>query len=151
MKSKKKSNILELVFAYSSLLIMAVCVYTVMYWKFHDYRILEPLEGNYQLDQTVYKQGDNFDIRLRVCKTREIPENIYGRFVDGLIYSVPENTSNFEEGCYDTIISSVDIPENLPVGMYHYEESIEYRVNPIRTIIYEFTTEEFEVIGNGCN
>jgi len=117
-----------------------------IYWLFGEYNILTPMEGNYQLDKTVYKRGEALSIHFRICKNRGFVEDIYGKFVDGVIFSVPENTSDFEMGCYDTYISSVSIPETLPEGKYIYMEDIVYQVNPIRTIEYTFTTPEFEVI-----
>ena len=83
---------------------------------------------------------------LELCKNKEIEEDVYGKFIDGVIYSIPENSSSFEVGCYSTYILSVTIPDNLPAGTYIYEETIVYRVNPLRTVTYTFTTPEFEVV-----
>lgn len=131
--------------------LLAVVVFMVgliLYWQIYPYNILEAKERNYSLDKTVYKQGEDFDIHFEICKNMDIEEDVYGKFIDGVIYSIPENSSDFEVGCYDTYISSVSIPDNLPVGTYVYEETIIYRVNPIRTITYTFTTPKFEVIEN---
>lgn len=118
----------------------------VLYWQVYPYNILEVKEGNYLLDKTVYKQGEDFNIHFEVCKNIDIEEDIYGKFIDGVIYSIPENSSNLKKGCYSTYILGVSIPNNLPEGKYIYEETIIYRVNPIRTITYTFTTPEFEVV-----
>jgi len=128
------------------LVVVAFMVGTILYWQVAPYNILEVKDGNYTLDKTVYKQGEIFPIHFELCKNTEIEEDIYGKFIDGVIYSIPENSSNFEVGCYSTYISSVTIPDNLPAGTYIYEETIIYRVNPIRTVTYTFTTPEFEVI-----
>lgn len=128
------------------LVVVLFLVGVILYWQIYPYNILEAKEGNYTLDKTVYKQGEDFDIHFKICKNMEIDEDVYGKFIDGVIYSIPENSSDFEVGCYDTYISSVSIPDNLPAGSYVYEETIIYRVNPIRNITYTFTTEQFEVI-----
>ena len=73
-------------------------------------------------------------------------EDVYGKFIDGVIYSVPENTSDFETGCYDTVINSVKIPDSLPEGTYFYEETVVYRVNPLKEVSYTFKTPEFTVV-----
>lgn len=123
----------------------------VVYWILEPSNVIKELEGNYQLDKTVYTQGESFPIHLRICKNRQLREDIYGRFIDGVIFSIPENTSDFDKGCYDTYISSVSIPETLPDGKYYYEEKVVYQLNPIRTVEYTFKTPKFEVVGNDCN
>jgi len=125
---------------------MMIAFGLILYWSLANYNVLEELEGNYQIDKTVYTQGERFDIHLRICKNDNIREDVYGRFVDGVIYSVPENTSNFDIGCYDTIINSISIPDSLPEGTYSYSEDIVYKVNPIKEITYRFTTPEFTVV-----
>jgi len=130
------------------LVVVAILVGTILYWQIAPYNILEAKEGNYTLDKTVYKQGEDFPIHFEICKNMEIEEDIYGTFIDGVIYSIPDNSSNFDVGCYSTYISSVNIPDNLPAGTYVYEETVIYHVNPLRIVTYTFTTEEFEVIEN---
>lgn len=129
-----------------TLVVILIMVGVILYWQIYPYKVLEAREGNYGIDKTVYKQGEDFNIRFEVCKNMKIEEDIYGKFIDGVIYSIPENSSSFETGCYSTYISSVSIPDNLPAGTYIYEETVVYRVNPIRTITYTFTTPEFEVV-----
>lgn len=128
------------------LVIMLSFVGVITYWQVKEYEVITPLEGNYALDKTVFKQGDEFKIHLKICKNMEFREDVYGRFIDGVIFSVPENTSDFDTGCYDTYITSVKIPHTLPAGKYVYEEKIIYRVNPLKEVEYVFTTPEFEVI-----
>lgn len=117
-----------------------------IYWLVNPYDIIEPLEGNYELDKYVFEHGERLDIHLRICKKENIRETILGRFVDGVIFSIPSNESNFEAKCYDSYISSVSIPSTLPEGNYVYEEQVIYQVNPIRTISYTFRTPLFQVV-----
>lgn len=128
------------------LIVVAFLVGTILYWQIAPYKILEAKEGNYTLDKYEYKKGEDFPIHFEICKNMDIEEDVYGKFIDGVIYSIPENSSDFETGCYSTYISSVNIPDNLPAGHYVYEETIIYRVNPIRTVTYTFTTPRFEVV-----
>lgn len=134
-----------------NVVVIAVFVFIaiIFYWLLRPYEVITPLEGNYEIDKMVYMQGERFDIHLRICKNIQIKEDVFGRFIDGVIFSVPENTSNFEKGCYDTIISSVKIPRTLPTGDYIYREQIVYKVNPLREITYTFETPKFSVIDDG--
>lgn len=142
MKSGRLNDWLLNIVLLSVLLLVGVLVY----WQASRYDLLEIKTGNYSLDKTVYKQGEMLPIRFHLCKKANAEEEVYGRFVDGVIYSVPQKGSRFKPGCYDTYISSVSIPINLPEGKYVYEETIIYKVNPIRTVEYTFTTPEFSVI-----
>ncbi len=141
MREKCNSWILNIL-----LIVVTFLMGLIIYWQVAPYNILEAKEGNYTLDKTIYKQGEDFNIRFELCKNITIEEDIYGKFIDGVIYSIPENSSDFEVGCYSTYISSVSIPDNLPAGTYIYEETVIYRVNPFRVIEYTFTTPTFEVI-----
>lgn len=118
----------------------------VLYWNMADYDVITPLEGNYALDKTEYRKGEELVIHLRICKNLSIREDVYGRFIDGVIFSVPENSSDFDTGCYDTYITSISIPETLPLGEYIYEEKVVYKVNPLKEITYTFKTPKFVVI-----
>lgn len=116
------------------------------YWHLADYEVLTPHEGNYELDKTQYKKGETLLIHLRICKNIDLRERVYGRFIDGVIFSVPDMASNFDVKCYNDYLAGVKIPDTLPVGNYVYEEKIVYKVNPVKEITYTFTTPEFQVI-----
>jgi hypothetical protein len=116
------------------------------YWEIRDYEVLTPLENNYELSKEVYKKGEVLEIKFRICKNLNYPEQVLGRFVDGVIFSIPDKNTNFDVGCYDTYLTGVSIPETLPEGDYIYEEKIVYRVNPFKTIEYTFTTPPFAVV-----
>lgn len=118
----------------------------VCYWHFREYNILEPSTGNFTLETTVYHQGDEFEIPFKICKNLPFRETSLGRFVDGVIFSRPDISSNFDVGCYDTYLTSVNIPLTLPPGTYVYEEIIIYKVNPIKEVSYTFSTQPFKVL-----
>ena len=128
------------------LIIMLTFVGVITYWHLRDYEVLTSLEGNYSLDKYEFRKGEEFNIHFKICKNLSYRELIFGRFVDGVIFSVPDNSSDFDIGCYDTYITSVKIPNTLPVGTYVYEEKIVYRVNPLKEVTYTFRTPEFSVI-----
>jgi hypothetical protein len=127
-------------------IIMLAGVGLISYWGFKDYDILEPQIGNYGLDKEVYENGETLNIHFEICKRLPFREKIVGRFVDGVIFSIPDNESNFDVKCYDTYITGVSIPETLPEGNYIYEEQVTYKVNPIREVTYTFETPRFTVV-----
>lgn len=128
------------------LLLMLGAFSIIAYWELKSYEVLTFSDGNYTLDKEVYYQGDEFRIKFKVCKYYDLQEHVLGRFIDGVIFSVPDVTSNFDTGCYDTFLTSVRIPTTLPGGKYVYEETVIYRVNPLKEVSYTFTTPEFTVL-----
>jgi hypothetical protein len=38
------------------------------------------------------------------------------------------------------------VPRNLPTGDYYMRTVVTYKINPIRTITFEFSTDKFKVI-----
>lgn len=128
------------------LLLMLATFSVIAYWEFKSYEVLTFNDGNYTLEKDTYHRGEEFKIRLKVCKHYDLEEHVLGRFIDGVIFSVPDITSNFDTGCYDTFLTSVRIPSTLPEGKYIYEETVVYKVNPLKEVTYTFKTPEFEVI-----
>jgi len=45
-----------------------------------------------------------------------------------------------------TLPFDITVPEKTSLGTCHFESTIEYQINPIRTIDYYIYTEDFEVI-----
>lgn len=117
-----------------------------IYWHTARYEVITPLEGNYELDKLIFQRGEPLPIRLRICKNLDYSEQVFSRFIDGVIYSLPDNKSSFDVQCYDTYLTESTIPETLVPGTYYYEEKIVYRVNPIKTVEYTFRTPQFEVV-----
>ena len=64
--------------------------------------------------------------------------------VDGVSYLLPQQVTKAGEGCKDFISSTITTP-NLPSGKYHLEATIQYDVNPLRTIEYHQNSEEFYI------
>jgi len=137
---------IEYLYAYGSLAIFAGILSLLGFWWLYPYNVLEAREGNFSLSKQVYEQGEILDVQLILCKNMEVSEHVLGRFIDGIIYTIPDKVSDLEGGCYKTTLVSVKIPDNLPSGKYIYTEEVVYQVNPIRQVKYHFETPEFEVV-----
>lgn len=140
-QSKWTGTILNIV-----LLFMLATFGLIAYWELKSYEVLTFSDGNYTLEKDTYYQGDEFKIKFEVCKHYDLEEHVLGRFIDGVIFSTPDITSKFDTGCYDTFLTSVRIPSTLPEGKYVYEETVIYKVNPLKEVSYTFVTPEFTVL-----
>jgi hypothetical protein len=119
----------------------------IAYWGFRPYNILEYETCDLQTVKESYEVGEVLDFRLQFCKKGNYTATIIRSFHDGVVYMFPALTSKLDEGCYDYYANTTVVP-NVQSGTYTYKTQWEYRVNPIRTVTYEFTSNEFRVVNN---
>jgi hypothetical protein len=118
----------------------------VAYWLIYPYKPLV-VNGDAQVLQDKVKAGDSLIYRLDFCKNMDLPVTIRRRFVDGLVYTLPEfTTHNNKIGCKVQDIL-LEVPETLPDGEYFFYTEFVYKVNPIRSVIVEVESNSFRVIG----
>lgn len=115
-----------------------------MFWWLYPYKIVE-MKQPYEVLTPEVKQGEILIYKQDYCKyTSKVP-TVQRYFVDGLIYAMAEASPTLKEGCR-TNLASILVPRNLPTGKYYMRTIVTYKVNPIRNIIFEFSTDEFRVI-----
>lgn len=124
-----------------------VMIGTFLYWCcIQENQVLAEQEGNFQIEKTVYKRGEPLLIHFKQCKNMDIQGESSGAFVDGVVFLTPPYNRNLEKGCYDWVETTVIIPITLPAGNYQYSETVRYRINPLREVVYRFSTPQFEVV-----
>jgi hypothetical protein len=120
-------------------------IFLILFWLLYPYNILVFKEGNGTVLNTQVKNGGYLQILQIRCKNIAIPGVIDRQFIDGIVYQVPTFTTNRSIGCTNTI-EYVYVPKALPEGTYHIDNTITYKPNPIRTVIYTVRTNNFTVI-----
>jgi hypothetical protein len=94
----------------------------------------------------VIKAGEILTYEVSFCKYTSGVPLLTRTFVDGIIYSIPDFVaSDVEIGCRTNHIG-IQIPVNLPVGVYVMRTKYRYQVNPVRFVEYVSSTEKFTVI-----
>lgn len=116
-----------------------------LYWSLYNYKPMVINKRPLNVLTKEVRQGGTLQFELDYCKYTDLPVTIRRRFVDGIIYAMPDVSANNKEGCRVQRIA-VDIPENLPDGEYIFSLSYVYKVNPIRSVEVTTHTEKFEVI-----
>ncbi len=117
----------------------------IAFWLTYPYKPLE-VNGDAQVLQKEVKAGETLIYRLDFCKNMDLPVTINRRFVDGLVYTLPEfSTHNNKVGCKVQDIL-LDVPVTLPEGTYHFHTEFSYKVNPIRTVTILVESNEFDII-----
>lgn len=79
--------------------------------------------------------------------------NIFGTallhraFSNHIVYSLPDINNYFKNisGCTYRI-ASIEVPTVLPSGTYTYDVKVEYKLNPIRTILRDLPGVEVNII-----
>lgn len=120
-----------------------------VYWKYiEDSRVLD-LESvtNIELPK-VMKEGDPITLTFSFCKFLPLEAEIDSKVIDGEKYAYPRKYTSTSTGCFDEFRDSSDLVPNLSnnEGLFHYERTIRYHVNPLKTVEYKIISNEFEII-----
>ena len=118
----------------------------VWYWHLYPYNPLEieqPLRVLNE-DKTVVA-GEILRYHCHFTKhTDKIPA-INRRLVDGITYSFPETKPRNPVG-ENEFTCTLEIPRSIPEGNYRLDTQACYRMNPVREVCVEYSTDEFKVI-----
>ena len=103
-----------------------------------------------QTDKTVYHRGEVVYIQFSFCKYRRIPATVNWRLVDGQVILFSPIQKDIPIGCYGDdkpyLTSTIRIPMNAPLGVWHLEGTVFYVINPIKTQEQESKTMNFTII-----
>lgn len=118
--------------------------------------VYRPLEIYYDVTQPyeilnenkTVKAGQPVLVRQTYCKTGSYPTSIIIILEDGFYETLRIIESAVEEGCYDNPSRSAVIPLYTTSGEYRIRYRIIVHVNPFRDVVYEFVSEEFNVVND---
>jgi hypothetical protein len=126
------------------LLLSFVLIVQLLYWWIYPYDLME-LKQPFKILTPTVQRGGMFVYEMDYCKKTDLVPVVNRQFVDGLVYILPVSSSSIKRGC-NVIKNSVIIPASLPEGVYYLSSTVIYKVNPIRTITYEYRTDKFTVV-----
>ncbi len=145
LKKKLKRINWEHAYLYVCLTIITTGSVLLGYWALWPVKVAE-FNSPIQVDKTVYRPGERITYTLDYCKYKDIGGTINRALVNSTRTVFTEITGNMAIGCRVTKVSDLVIPDYMDDGDYHIEASIEYQVNPIRTEIVKWQTEQFKII-----
>ena len=138
MKHKIMYIISGLILASAILLIVLIT-----FWYAYPYKPLKV--NNLSVMTREVRRGSTFIYELDYCKKGEGQAQISRRFVDGVVYSMPDIYVLNPEGCR-IINIGIDIPHSLPSGEYRLEIDYSYKVNPIKVVTVKVMTGVFLIV-----
>ena len=134
------------------LLILLILVSTlpVLFVYLYGFEDNPPVEFNnlpFPTDKGEYHPGESIILTLDYCRYTNAPYTRNVRFVDGLVFSVPEQRrGGASVGCRVVDVISEIIPTSLPPGTYYLSGKNIYHVNTFADRIVEWTSETFIVL-----
>jgi len=134
------------VISFGTLAIGIGFVLTILFWLVYPYDVVDI--NTLELLTTSAPQGSNLILRLDYTKHLPLPARVVRSFQDGIVFVTPTLESNIPTGD-NVLIREVPVPESLPPGVYSLHTDMEFKVNPIRSVNVEYTTETFTVTPSG--
>lgn len=138
-------NKLFIYFTYFSTLLILVSIITLGVWAFYPYKVLEFGPDNGKILQKQVKSGDYLEMQQDYCKYRDIVSHVNRQFINSIIYQVPESLNKRPIGCHRRI-EQIYIPKALPPGNYYISTTISFEINPIRKVVLNVKTAQFEIV-----
>lgn len=139
----RKANIL----VYVVLLFLAMVLALFLFWTFSNTDVLkvnnDPVPVS-KISPTPVADGQVV-FRIDFCKSVGAQGTVRPSFVNpARELFLPTYEDKLDKGCgiYDV---PVIIPRDIPAGKYHVHYRITYHVNPIKTVVEEFNSQDFEV------
>lgn len=129
-------------FAFISIAIGFIAIGILTFWNVYPYK---PMKVNsIKLITEEVRTTETLIYELDYCKFNDSKVQISRKFVDGIIFSVPEIFTKNPKGCRKTNIG-IEIPHTLPAGEYKLDIFYTYQVNPIKSVTINATTDTFTV------
>ncbi len=129
---------------------LTIIVLTALFWTLYPYKTAE-IEIPIQIlnENKQVKIGEPILMRVVIDKQSDLtPEgSVYLRCSDGSIVELQSSVVNRPPGKYETVVSKYRMPERAIVGsMCTFNFRNVYQVNPIREIVKDWYSEEFQII-----
>lgn len=138
------------IIAILTFVMLTIIVATALFWTVYPYKTadiqvpIEILNENKQV-----RVGEPIQMKLVYTKYIDnLPKgDVYLKCSDGSIIELQANTANRPAGSYVVVVDKYRIPDRAIEGTkcrFNFRNT--YQVNPIREIVKDWYSEEFEVI-----
>lgn len=123
-----------------------VATLLVLYWAIFPTKIIEYRNDTFTVEQETVEAGSPILLKHDYCFFTNATARVNYTLVNGHTITFPEFNVHVEEGCRETVASSIVIPPYVPPGEHKLVLNVWYRVNPLRTAVHrKFESEPFMV------
>lgn len=142
-----------------------ICMAIIAYLAYFPVQVLDikqcPIivDVNDQIASKV-EPGERLFYKLHYRKYKNLPSTLSMQLINKYQMVFPSFEINFamtdkeklkDPDYYDTITIQLDLPETVSGGAHYLMGTLSYRVNPLRTQVYTFTTMSFDIEIEDCN
>jgi hypothetical protein len=110
------------------------------YWRIRIIDINSPLK----VLTPVVRRGESLIYQADYCLYKKFPTTVSRTLVNDAVIVLPDVSSVGKLGCHKAEIQ-LGIPAEAQPGRYYMEGLATYQVSPRRSVVVEFSTEEFLV------
>jgi hypothetical protein len=102
--------------------------------------------GLVQTTTGTFKLGQPIAYKLDYCKYTTVPAVVTRTMIDGQIITLSNTNGYLPSGCHTTVVETSIIPDSMAPGNYYLDIVSRYPINPFRTEVVHYRTNEFEVV-----
>ncbi len=117
----------------------------IIFWLYYPYNVLVIKDQPVKILRYAQKAGDYTVFQIDYCKYSDARGEVTWDITSKQsVTLLPAYTDMTPKSCA-IIEDPVLIPSNLPPGTYYITWRVDYHVNPLRNVIYEFKSQTFAI------
>lgn len=124
--------------------VMVVYISYLLLWPQEPLKVVQP----YHVITPVVNQGTRmaYDVEYCLDKARSFTvHRVLLNMDDGDLWDVADRVNHLAEGCSKEVHDLLT-PMRIDEGRYKMIAGVSIQINPIRTIHYQYETEEFQIV-----
>lgn len=142
----KRSKYLNYI-VYTVLGIIGCSIGVFMFWLVTGDKALDVSNSPVPVQPKFVKSLEEITISVDFCKSTDAHGRVVRKLVsDKTELLAPVVVESVEPGCYKNLQIKIPIPDQTPPGRYKVVYRITYQTNPIKNIVEEFESQEFDVV-----
>lgn len=144
-KDEVKSIKILTVFGYAAMSIILLGLLLFSYWSFQPTKVLVFNKSPIPV-RVVGNDGERIVVmKADYCKKLSVTGRVRTSFLSASQeFFLPVSEDRQPEGCHDVEVP-VLVPKTVTPGIYKIHFRVEYRINPIRTVVEEIDSAEFTI------
>lgn len=110
----------------------------------YPFEVVKLNKAPFEIEKEVYTAGDTVSYTLDFTKKLNYKPKISYFLVNGFVYPLSKAGLSRPVGKQVRTLN-LTIPKETPPGIYHIQIDLEYEINPLRKILYSWSSEDFKV------
>jgi len=125
-------------------------VFTGLFVLYFFYLLIFPLKimeiKSFKTKEDSYRRGEAPIFIMDYCKYANISGHVEPELINGIHYILDDFGTSLPVGCKVVDYLGGPIAEEIPPGKYKFKFTLIYKVNVLRTVRYEYLSNQFEIL-----